>query len=116
MPRNVLRQTRTEKPHSDCRHRSLRTEAFPRVTPATVSVVFNPCASTSSIPSQSLRGDTGMSLNTHARDTQIDQRFEHPMQRECLRFMARGGVTSPIVRHDTENWRLIQETRTRCSL
>src|SRR5439155_20992399 len=59
MPRNVLRQTRTEKPHSDCRHRSLRTEAFPRVTPAIVSVVFNPCASTSSIPLQSLRDDTG---------------------------------------------------------
>ncbi len=36
----------------------------------------------------------GMSLNTHARDTQIDQRFEHHMQRECVRFMARGGMAS----------------------
>jgi len=36
----------------------------------------------------------GMSLNTHARDTQIDQRFEHHMQREWVRFMARGGMAS----------------------
>ena len=35
-----------------------------------------------------------MSLNTHARDTQIDQLFEQPMQRECVRFMARGGMAS----------------------